>query len=68
MWHAALSKKVFYAKEDKLKTINLAAVFALPILPTISEKISKDILEENEIEFQILKPLVEETIQKGHSS
>ena len=61
---AALSKKVFTAKEDKLKTIHLAAVFASNFTNHLL-KISKDILEENEIDFQILKPLVEETFKKA---
>lgn len=59
-----LSLNVFLAKEDTLRIIHLAAVFASNFTNHLL-KIAKDILSEKDLDFQILRPLVKETINKA---
>jgi predicted short-subunit dehydrogenase-like oxidoreductase (DUF2520 family) len=60
----SLSKKVQYATSDQRKTLHLAAVFACNFTNHLLT-IASNILETDELDFRLLHPLINETIQKA---
>lgn len=60
----SISNKVEFANSEKRKKIHLAAVFANNFTNHLL-KISKDILDQNEIDWKLLEPLIKETISKA---
>ncbi len=60
----SISAKVKFANSETRKKIHLAAVFANNFTNHLL-KISKDILDENQIDWKLLEPLIKETISKA---
>ncbi|MFN5417176.1 MAG: Rossmann-like and DUF2520 domain-containing protein [Flavobacteriia bacterium] len=60
----SISNKVEFANSEKRKKIHLAAVFANNFTNHLL-KISKDILDQNEIDWNLLEPLIKETVSKA---
>lgn len=60
----SISKKVFQVDGRKRKGIHVAAVFACNFTNHLF-KIAQDILQKEEMNFDILKPLIVETINKS---
>jgi predicted short-subunit dehydrogenase-like oxidoreductase (DUF2520 family) len=58
-----LSKKVKYIDSEKRKILHLAAVFACNFTNHLYA-ISQEILEANQLEFDLLRPLISETANK----
>ncbi len=61
---SSLSKKVQYATSEQRKTLHLAAVFACNFTNHLLT-IASNILETDELDFKLLHPLINETIQKA---
>lgn len=61
---SSLSGKVYELDGDKRKVLHLAAVFACNFTNHML-RISEDILREEEIDTQLLHPLIRETIEKS---
>jgi len=61
---STISKNVHIITDKKLSQIHLSAVFASNFTNYLL-KISKDILDNEQIDYKILEPLVKETIQKA---
>lgn len=59
----SLSENVTFVSSDKRKKIHLAAVFANNFVNHMYS-ISSDILKENKLSFELLKPLITETAAK----
>ncbi|KAA9331223.1 Rossmann-like and DUF2520 domain-containing protein [Adhaeribacter soli] len=62
----SLSQKVYDVSSQDRKTLHLAAVFACNFTNHLLG-ISSEILQKRELDFQMLKPLVEATVQKAFS-
>lgn len=62
----ALSKSVYHITAEERKALHVAAVFASNFSNHML-KLSKDIMQENSLDFNLLKPLILETIQKSLS-
>jgi len=60
----SISAKAFQASEEKRKLIHLSAVFSANFANHLLY-MSKSILDENDIDFTILKPLLSETLKKA---
>jgi predicted short-subunit dehydrogenase-like oxidoreductase (DUF2520 family) len=59
-----LTKKVYLIDSKERQTLHLAAIFASNFTNHLWA-ISKEIVEEQNIEFEILKPIIEETLKKA---
>jgi len=62
-----ISRKVYEVNSEQRKTLHIGAVFACNFVNHLLH-ISKNILEEKGLDFEILKPLIQETIQKALES
>jgi predicted short-subunit dehydrogenase-like oxidoreductase (DUF2520 family) len=62
----SLSQKVYEVSSQDRKTLHLAAVFACNFTNHLFG-ISSEMLKKNRLDFQMLKPLVEATVQKAFS-
>jgi len=60
----ALSRKVFTISSEQRKALHVAAVFASNFTNHMLT-IARDIIEDNDLDFEWLKPLVAETINKS---
>lgn len=60
----SISAKAFQASEEKRKLVHLSAVFSANFANHLLY-MSKSILDENDIDFTILKPLLTETLKKA---
>jgi predicted short-subunit dehydrogenase-like oxidoreductase (DUF2520 family) len=60
----AISKKVYKISSSERKALHVAAVFASNFTNHMLA-IAQEILEENEMDFELLKPLIVETINKS---
>jgi predicted short-subunit dehydrogenase-like oxidoreductase (DUF2520 family) len=60
----AISKKVFKISSAERKALHVAAVFASNFTNHMLA-ISQEIMEENDMDFELLKPLIVETINKS---
>jgi predicted short-subunit dehydrogenase-like oxidoreductase (DUF2520 family) len=63
----SISKTVYLVDSDERKTLHLSAVFVNNFVNHLIA-ISQDILENNELEFSLLKPIIKETIAKAMAS
>jgi predicted short-subunit dehydrogenase-like oxidoreductase (DUF2520 family) len=59
----AISKKVYRISSEERRALHVAAVFASNFVNHMLA-ISKDILRENQLDFEWLKPLIAETVNK----
>src|SRR5688500_11290728 len=62
----AISKKVFRISSDDRKALHVAAVFASNFTNHMFS-IAQEILEDHKLDFELLKPLIVETINKSLS-
>jgi predicted short-subunit dehydrogenase-like oxidoreductase (DUF2520 family) len=60
----AISKKVFTSNSEDRKALHIAAVFASNFTNHMLT-ISKDLLEQHDLDLELLKPLIAETISKS---
>jgi predicted short-subunit dehydrogenase-like oxidoreductase (DUF2520 family) len=60
----AISKKVYKISSDKRKALHVAAVFASNFTNHMLT-LSKEILEKHKLDFELLKPLIAESINKS---
>jgi predicted short-subunit dehydrogenase-like oxidoreductase (DUF2520 family) len=60
----SISKTVYLVDTDERKTLHLSAVFVNNFVNHLIA-ISQDILEANDLEFSLLKPIIKETIAKA---
>jgi predicted short-subunit dehydrogenase-like oxidoreductase (DUF2520 family) len=60
----AISKKVFKVSSEERKALHTAAVFASNFTNHMLA-ISRDIMQDNGLDFELLKPLIAETINKA---
>jgi predicted short-subunit dehydrogenase-like oxidoreductase (DUF2520 family) len=59
-----LSKKIYIINSKERKTLHLAAIFASNFTNHLLA-ISKEIVDEEDIDFEILKPIIKETLRKA---
>lgn len=62
----SLSKNIYQVSSADRRALHIAAVFACNFTNHLFT-ISKEILAKNDLEFEMLKPLIEETIEKAMS-
>ena len=59
----SLTDKLYFVNSEKRRTLHLAAVFACNF-PNFMYSVAQKILRKNELDFDILKPLIKETAEK----
>ena len=59
----SLTDKIYFIDSEKRRTLHLAAVFASNF-PNFMYSIAQKIVQDNELDFDMLKPLIQETAEK----
>lgn len=62
----SVSQKVFYVNSERRKSLHLAAVFACNFVNHCYD-LSSQILQQHDIPFEVMLPLIDETARKVHT-